>query len=140
MVWAHTAMLVAGTPPGLHVCMWCSVCLCGPSAGCSLVCGAVPLEPVVSCVSVSASTLDAILDLMSLYVKELGKELEEEEARLGREGRRERLFAQPNSQCKKAEVGRAHMVEVGGVDMTEVGGVDMTGVGGVDMKRWAGWT
>ena len=80
------------------------LCVLSATVYCSM-CSAVPLEPVVSCVSVCATTLDSILELMSLYRKELGEVVEEQEARLGREGRKRELFAQPNSQCNRAEVG-----------------------------------
>ena len=65
---------------------------------------AAPIEPVVSCVSVCAATLDDILELMSLYQKELGEGLKETEVQLGRANRKGALFAQPNSQHEEVEV------------------------------------
>ena len=60
---------------------------------------------MVSCVGVSAATLDGILELMSLCGKEFSEGLEEKEAALGREGKKRKLFEQPNSQCQRTEVG-----------------------------------
>ena len=85
----------------------------------SSVCGADSLQPVVSCVGVSAATLDGILELMSLCGKEFSEGLEEKEAALGREGKKRKLFEQPNSQCQRTEVG---------------------GVGGHDRGGRDGWT
>ena len=83
-------------------CVWYCVLSAPPSI---LLCGAEFLQPVVSCVSVSAATLDGILELMSLCKKELSEGLEEKEAGLGREGKKRKLFEQPNTQCQRTEVG-----------------------------------
>lgn len=88
------------------MCVCVCVVLCPLSSSLhSSVCGAESLQSVVSCVSVSAATLDSILELMSLCKKELDEGLEEKEARLGREGKKRKLFEQPNTQCQRTEVG-----------------------------------